>query len=88
LVAFPGVIFAFCLWIERWPRAGVLLSGVAGLLLFVGIWLIYLTKAGTPASANPGLFFAQPLLLAIMLYWVRWWAIRKPNVWFDQISNR
>lgn len=87
LVAFPAIILSFCLWNERWPRAGIVLSILASLLLLAGIWLIYLTKAGSPASANPGLFFAQPLLLAIMLYWVRWWAIRKPNVWFDQLSN-
>ncbi len=88
LTAFPAIIFAICLWNERWPRAGLFLSVSAILLLFGGIWLIYFAKAGLTASAIPGLFFAHPLIVGIMLYWVRWWAIRKPNVWFDSLTSR
>lgn len=88
LAAFPAIVYAYCLWLERWPRAGKVLVSAASLLLFAGIWGIYLSKAGTPASAIPGLFFALPVLVTIMLYWVRWWAIRKPNVWFDQLAGR
>jgi len=88
LTAFPAIILAICLWNERWPRAGLVLSITALLLLFGGIWLIYFAKAGLTASAIPGLFFAHPLIVGIMLYWVRWWAIRKPNVWFDSFSQQ
>lgn len=87
LVAFPAVIFSIYLWNERWPRAGLVLSVSAILLLFSGIWFIYFARAGSTASAIPGLFFAHPLIVGIMLYWVRWWAIRKPNVWFDSYST-
>jgi len=83
IVVFPAIIFSYYLWLERWPRVGIVIVGVATLLLFAGIWMIYLPKAGTPTSAIAGLFFAQPLLVTIMLYWVRWWAIRKPKVWYD-----
>lgn len=86
LTAFPAIICSYYLWNERWPRAGLVLSTSAILLLFGGIWLIYFARAGTTASAIPGLFFAHPLIVGIMLYWVRWWAIRKPNVWFDSYS--
>jgi len=87
LTAFPAIIFSIYLWNERWPRAGLVLSASAILLLFGGIWLIYFARAGSTASAIPGLFFAHPLIVGIMLYWVRWWAIRKPNVWFDSYSS-
>lgn len=87
IAAFPAIFFSFNLWLERWPRAGKVLMGGAAILLFGGIWMIFFSRANTPASSNPGLYFAHPLLVTIMLYWIRWWAIRKPNVWFDQLSG-
>lgn len=87
LISFPAIIFVLFLWNERWPRISPLLTAAMVLLLFGGIWFIYSTHAGTPVFTNPGLYFAQPLIVTLMLYWVRWWAIRKPNVWIDQISK-
>lgn len=87
IVSMPAIIFAIFLWHERWPRVSPILTGVVVILLFGGIWGIYFTQAGQPVSSNPGLYFAQPLIVTIMLFWVRWWAIRKPNVWFDQLSK-
>jgi len=86
IVSFPAIFYACSLWLDRWPRAGIILSSVALILLSVGIWLIFFGGVGLPVSDNTGLYFAQPLIVTIMLYWVRWWAIRKPNVWFDQMQ--
>lgn len=87
LVSFPAIIYAMSLWNERWPRTSIALITVVVILLFGGIWLMYLTQAEKAVSTISGLYFAQPFLVTIMLYWVRWWAIRKPNVWFDQLTK-
>lgn len=87
LVSFPAIVYAMYLWNERWPRTSAVLITVIVILLFGGIWLIYLTQADEPVAAISGLYFAQPSIVTIMLYWVRWWAIRKPNVWFDQLTK-
>jgi hypothetical protein len=29
-----------------------------------------------------------PLLATLGLYWMRWWAIRPPRIWADQIGAR
>lgn len=87
LVSFPAIVYAMSLWNERWPRTSVALITVVVILLFGGIWLMYLTQAEKAVAAISGLYFAQPFLVTVMLYWVRWWAIRKPNVWFDQLTK-
>lgn len=87
LVTLPAFIFGLALWNERWPRISALLTVLVNLLLFAGIWLIYFGSAGNPVSSIPGLYFAQPLIVTIMLYWVRWWAINKPSVWFEQLAK-
>jgi hypothetical protein len=69
---------------ERWGFGGRWV--VLGLLivLFVGLWAIYL------AASNPSiaLFFPAPIFLILGLYWVRWWAIRPPRTWADTIRDQ
>lgn len=87
LASFPAIIYVMYMWNERWPHVSLYLIGFVVLLLFGGIWLLYLTQADQAVHRISGLYFAQPLIVTIMLYWVRWWAIRKPNVWFDQLAK-
>ena len=83
----PAIIYAINLWNERWRRAGLALS-IASIIVTLAItWIIFFAGIGKPVSANSGLYFAQPIIMVLMLYWVRWWAIQKPNVWFDQFSG-
>jgi hypothetical protein len=50
---------------------------------------MYLPAAGWEFSRiiAPAFFFPLPILLLIVLYWVRWWAVRPP-MWFDLIYER
>jgi hypothetical protein len=69
---------------ERWGFGGRWV--VLGLLivLFLGLWAIYL------AASNPSiaLFFPAPIFLILGLYWVRWWAIHPPRTWADTIRDQ
>jgi hypothetical protein len=73
---------------ERWRKLG---NGIAILLLlfFSGVpWLLF-TK-GAPQiiglQANDALFLFLPLFTVIGLYWIRWWMLRPPRTWLDQVG--
>ncbi len=65
----------------------VILSLVA---LFVGIWAIFLKTVtyGAQPQQSPVMFFPLPAFLLLTLYWVRWWAIEPPAVWYDLLDGR
>jgi hypothetical protein len=74
---------------ERWRKLG---NGIAFLLLLFlfGVpWLLYTQGApqwiGLPADKL--LFLFWPLFTFIGLYWVRWWIIRPPRTWLDQVGR-
>lgn len=74
---------------ERWKKLG---NGIAILLLllYFGLpWLIYLR--GVPQLFNldtdQTLFILWPVLGVLGLYWVRWWMVRPPRTWFDDLPQ-
>jgi hypothetical protein len=66
---------------ERWRGGGRWF--VVGFLafLFLILWSIYF-RAADPAVA---LFFSAPILITVVLYWVRWWALRPPRTPVDSV---
>jgi hypothetical protein len=88
ILALPALPLVFSLWEERW-RFGRFISIIAMLALFAGLWGLYLPSAGWEFSRSLALtfFFPLPIFLLIVLYWVRWWAVR-PEMWFDLIYQR
>ncbi len=83
VVLFPGMILAFALMYERWRRGAAFVSGTTLLLLFVGIWAIFLSTVeyGDQPIQSPVMFFPLPFVLFILLYWVRWWAFHPLGSW-------
>ncbi len=90
VVLLPALALVYASWEERWRRAGHALTVFTILLLGVGIWALHLSTAtfGPTRALNPLLFLTLPGFLVITLYWVRWWAINPPTVWYDQLSPR
>lgn len=89
IVAYPAVVLTFAIWVERWQHGGVILAILAMLILFAGIWLIFLNTvemAYQPVQ-SPVMFLPLPLALFFLLYWNRWWAVRPPRVWFDLLGK-
>jgi hypothetical protein len=66
---------------QRWGRFGRWSAAVLLLTIFFGLWAALRATVGSVFT----LFF--PLLLIVLLYWVRWWAIRPPRLWADAIAE-
>ncbi len=89
IVGMPALVLVFALWEERWRQGGSMLSLVSMLVLGVGLWVIFLNtlEMGSQPQQGPEMFFPFPAFLLITLYWVRWWAVQSPNVWFERVSG-
>lgn len=89
VVLLPATALVFATWEERWRRFGHALTVISVLGLGVGIWALHLSTVsfGPSTTLNPLLYLPLPGFLIITLYWVRWWAIQPPTVWFDFISS-
>lgn len=89
ILALPALPLVFAILEERWRRSGKAISFILMLILFAGLWGMYISNTGWVFARyfDLALFFPLPLFLLIVLYWVRWWAVR-PAMWFDMIYQR
>jgi len=74
---------------ERWRKLGSGIS-ILLLLLYFGVpWLIRTqgVPQGFPLPVDETLFLFWPLFTFIGLYWIRWWIIRPPRTWMDQVGE-
>jgi hypothetical protein len=61
------------------------------LLFFFGLpWLLFIrgVPQGLGLRADEILFLFWPVLAVIGLYWVRWWVIRPPRTWLDNLQRQ
>lgn len=84
-----AVILVLSVWDQRWGRLGRWLVFLSILLLFFGLWGLFLRtlQAGAQPLQDPVMFFPLPLFLWIGLYWVKWWAIHPPVVTLDELRR-
>ncbi len=81
---FPYFFLPLALFLKtirsRWENAK---WGIPVLLvLLLSSWAVFTQSL----HAFEMLTFALPLILGICLYWMRWWLIRPPRTWVDQIK--
>ncbi len=85
IIMMPAIILFFAILSERWPSvSNIITASVIG-GLFILIWIIFITtieKSYQPIQ-SPVLFFPLPLILFILLYWIRSWAIIPPKLFYD-----
>lgn len=88
VVLFPVLVMCLALLDERWRGRGNLVIFALLVVLLVGIWAIFLSTVeyGDQPVQSPVMFFPLPAILFLLLYWVRWWAIRPPRPWLEQID--
>jgi hypothetical protein len=84
------IMFVVVVARERWKKLG---DGIGFLLLwfFFGLpWLFYLQ--GVPEwialNKNEALFLFWPIFSVLGLFWMRWWMIRAPRTWLDNLSSK
>jgi hypothetical protein len=89
IVLFPALILVFALLDERWKTGGRVSVILFLLALFVGIWAIFLktVEYGAQPVQSPIMFIPLPAFLLITVFWVRWWAVEPPSVWFDKLER-
>lgn len=86
---FPVLILVLSVMEERMGASGRWL-GLAGLLiLFVGQWGLFAVRlsAETLDQQQFAFLFHLPLTAIIGLYWVRWWAIRPPRLYVEELRK-
>ncbi len=88
VVLFPVLILVFAMLDERWRPGGKWFVVVNLILLTAGIWFIFLrTVVYTDQPIQSAvMFFPLPAYLLLLLYWVRWWAVTPPSVWYDTLE--
>jgi hypothetical protein len=90
VVLFPALVLVLAQFADRWHMAGRFVVVLMMLLLLAGIWAIFLNTIEFTYQPvqSPIMFFPLPAFLIITLYWVRWWAIAPPTVWYDLLDGR
>jgi hypothetical protein len=85
----PAVLLVFSLAWERWrDRRVPVLFLLAVAVIVISYGLYYLTLISTIRLYVDLLRSLPPLLTVLALYWMRWWAVRPPRIWADQIGAR
>lgn len=83
VILLPVLFLLFRAWQERWGKFGEISAWVLLGLLFVGTWAyFYITFTGL--RENAVLVIVTPLLSLIGLWWVRWWAIHRQRLFFEE----
>jgi hypothetical protein len=85
IVLFPVLTLVLASWQKRWKHYGNLWVLGCLLLLFVGLWVLFLQtlEYGDQPQQHAIMFFPLPLFLFIGLYWIRWWVVRPKQLFLE-----
>ena len=88
IVLLPGLILVFSLLDERWRTGGKWFVAACLVGLLVLLWVIFLNTVEYREQPiqSAVMFFPLPAFLMAALYWVRWWAVQPPSVWYDTLE--
>jgi hypothetical protein len=78
-----SLLYIFSILDERWRQVGRGVILVILVLLFLGLWWLKLYGG----SVGVGFNLLFPMLMVVLLYWVRWWAVRPPRTWLETITR-
>ena len=76
----PGLFFIMRFLNERWRIIGKIVGWLIVLIILAVYWLIF-TQKGDWFSVEPSaVLLLLPLIVFIGLQWIRWWALKLPDV--------
>jgi hypothetical protein len=80
IVLFIPLVLVFAAWSMRWGNKAWPIVFMGLLLLFGGLWALFLSTVNyaDQPQQSPIMFFPLPAFILIGLYWVRWW-VTKPT---------
>jgi hypothetical protein len=83
----PFILILALLW-ERWQRYRVVRVFLVLIPVLVVPFVLYLRAVSVYDPLVLDLISILPPIAAIVgLYWMRWWAVRPPRIWFDRIGE-
>ncbi len=89
VVLIPSLVLILSLVWERWRRNQILMTAfVLILVVFVPFGIYYQTATVYNRLYTDLLSVLPPLAAIIGLYWMRWWVVRSPRTWADQLGDR
>jgi hypothetical protein len=89
VVLLPAFILLTELVWERWTNKPAFVSiFIIGLILFSYVGFYVETFNNSERIYSDSLRVLPPLVTALGLYWMRWWAVRAPRIWTDQLGAR
>lgn len=82
-VALLGPLFLISRVLEdRWGNLGKWINRINFTLLFVGLWVLFVTTVKDTNEAAI-MYLPVPFLSLFFLWWTRWWAIKPLNSFFE-----
>jgi hypothetical protein len=81
VLTFPALLLVLATMEQRWGTFGRWSAVALLCMAFFGLWVAFRDNIGSVFV----LFYPAGLIL--LLYWVRWWAVRPPRLWADIISD-
>jgi len=89
VVLLPALVLVFAAWDQEWGKFGRGLVALSFLLLFFGVWWLFLAtlQHGDQPVQGAIMFFPLPVFLLIGLYWIRWWVLRPERPLLDLWRN-
>ena len=90
IVLFIPLVLIMATWEVRWGvKKGQIVALVMMIMLFVGVWGIFLATIdyGDQPQQAPIMFFPLPLFILVGLYWVRWWAIKPSKFLIETLQT-
>ncbi|MBN1146691.1 MAG: DUF2029 domain-containing protein [Anaerolineales bacterium] len=89
LVMLPALILVFAAWDQSWGVLGRVLVVVTMLVMFFGLWWLFLAtiEQGDQPIQSTVMFLPLPFFLLFGLYWVRWWVLRSKRPLLEQLRQ-
>ena len=86
MVMLPALLLIFTAWDSEWGPLGRVLIVASCLVLFFGLWGLFLAtlERGEQPVQGPIMFFPLPLFVVGGLYWIRWWVLRPEQPLLDR----
>ena len=89
IVLLPAFVLIISLAWERWEKRHVVITALLLALVFSSFYGLYFQSLFASLRLYADLLkILPPLLTTIGLYWMRWWAVRPPRIWADQLGTR
>lgn len=85
----PAFVLILLLVSERWNRRQILVGFIVLVSGFLVPYGLYYASFVFPSYAYKDLLTILPPIATIFaLYWMRWFAVRSPRTWSDQVGLR